>query len=195
MKFLFFLFTAALFLLSGCDEPDPASAPALTDQPEAAITYVIPAGEHFSNQSEYREMSVSYIKFRAMFDSSAVYETKDVGNQADINKLYGISDCATAHQINSARFGWVWNHNRLEIWAYVYADGQRQFRFVDAVSLNKFYQYQIAFTDSSYIFKVNNSVELSRSCKGTADGYKLYPYFGGDEPAPHEISIVIEDLK
>jgi hypothetical protein len=66
---------------------------------------------------------------------------------------------------------------------------------VDTVSLNEFHQYEIAFTDSSYLFKVNKTVELPRSCKSAADGYKLYPYFGGNEPAPHEVTIVIEDLQ
>jgi hypothetical protein len=119
----------------------------------------------------------------------------DPKNQADINKLYGVSDCATAHQQNSARFGWVWNNNRLEIWAYSYTNGQRKYAFVEAVSLNAYHTFEIAFTDTSYIFKVNDkTVALPRHCKGTAEGYKLYPYFGGDEPAPHEVTILIEDL-
>jgi hypothetical protein len=193
MKFLTLAFSVSLIFFTGCDELERITA---TNQPETGLTtYVIPAGEHYCSQSEYRKMNVSSIKFRARFDSSAIYETKAKNNQADINKLYGISDCGSSHQTNSARFGWVWNNNRLEIWAYIYADGQRQFRFVDSVSLNEFHQYEIAFTDSSYVFKVNNSVELPRGCKSEADGYKLYPYFGGDEAAPHEVTIVIEDLK
>jgi hypothetical protein len=190
MKFLTLLMAAAL-LLYGCDELEQ-----LTGEQEAGLTtYTIPAGEHYCTESGYQKMNVSSIKFRVLFDNSAVYETNAKENQADINKLYGVSDCGTSHQTNSARFGWVWNNNRLEIWAYAYADGQRQYRFVDTVSLNEFHQCEIAFTDSSYIFKVNNTVELPRSCKSKADGYKLYPYFGGDETAPHKVTIVIEDLK
>jgi hypothetical protein len=192
MKSLILLVAAALFLY-GCDELEQITG----NGPEAGLTtYTIPAGEHYCTESGYRKMNVSSIKFRALFDKSAVYETKAKENQADINKLYGVSDCGTSHQINSARFGWVWNNNRLEIWAYTYTDGQRQFRFVDTVSLNEFHQYEITFTDSSYIFKVNNNtVELPRSCKNAADGYKLYPYFGGNEAAPHKVTILIEDLK
>jgi hypothetical protein len=194
MKFLAFLSVAVLLLVSGCDELEQITT--LVDQPETELTtYIIPAGEHSCNHSKYKKVNASSFKFKALFDSSAVYATKSKKNQTDINKLYGISDCGTSHQANSARFGWVWNNNRLEIWAYIYADGQRQFHFVDSVTLNKFYQYEIAFTDSSYIFKVNNTVELPRSCKSAADGYKLYPYFGGDEAAPHKVTIVIEDVK
>jgi hypothetical protein len=56
--------------------------------------------------------------------------------------------------------------------------------------------YEIIFTDTEYIFHVDNStVSLPRHCSDDASGYKLYPYFGGDEAAPHEITIEIEDLE
>jgi len=32
------------------------------------------------------------------------------------------------------------------------------------------------------------------SSTATAVGYKLYPYFGGDEAAPHDINIWIKEL-
>jgi hypothetical protein len=198
MKYLLFLIAGAIFFLTSCAESEQVTVERQpTEQREVQPkTYVIAAGEHYCNESEFQKMTVSKIKFRAMFDRSAVYETKSKENQADINKLYGVSDCGTTHQINSARFGWVWNNNRLEIWAYTYADGQRHFSFVDTVSLDKFHEYEIAFTDSNYIFKLNDSiVELPRSCSNAADGYKLYPYFGGDETAPHEVTIAIEDLE
>ena len=32
------------------------------------------------------------------------------------------------------------------------------------------------------------------SATSKAEGYKLYPYFGGDESAPHDIFIYIKEL-
>ncbi|RDC63253.1 hypothetical protein AHMF7616_01854 [Adhaeribacter pallidiroseus] len=37
-------------------------------------------------------------------------------------------------------------------------------------------------------------MEMSRGCSGTSDKYKLFPYFGGDETAPHNIKIEIKEL-
>jgi hypothetical protein len=35
---------------------------------------------------------------------------------------------------------------------------------------------------------------LPRHCSGTYRRYRLYPYFGGDEVAPHDITIKITEL-
>jgi hypothetical protein len=35
---------------------------------------------------------------------------------------------------------------------------------------------------------------LPRHCSGNYTRYKLYPYFGGDELAPHKIEIKITEL-
>jgi hypothetical protein len=180
------------FVVFSCEELEQIRV----DEPEEkAVLYVIPSGEHYARQSAYRALKVSTIKFSAQFDNSAIYKTVDEKNQGDINKLYGVSDCNTPHQTNSARFGWRWYNNKLEIWAYAYVNTERKSTFITAVALNSSNVYELSFTNSSYIFKVNDvAVTLPRSCQNEADGYKLYPYFGGDEPAPHEIKIRIEDL-
>ncbi len=156
--------------------------------------YVIRQGEQHAVMS-FRETAVNTLQFKVLFDSSAIYQTLDPENQGDINKLYGVSDCGSYHHTNSARFGWRWYEGQLQIWAYTYMNGQRKPSFVDTVALNKFYTYEIQFSDDKYTFLLNDKkVELPRSCSGTATGYKLFPYFGGDEKAPHEISIWIEEL-
>lgn len=183
-------------LLLGCEieEEDPTS----NDQEEGAssVMFKIPAGSHYANQSSYQALSVQQLKFKARFNNSAIYKTIALENQGDINKLYGASDCATDHQKNSARFGWRWYQNALEIWAYTYANGKRKFALVGTVPLNSMNTYEILFTDTNYIFKLNNTeVSLPRHCISKTQGYKLYPYFGGDEVAPHEITIEIQDVK
>lgn len=183
-----------LMLLPSCEVVTDVAAidvkaPALPEE-----IYTIRKNEHHSI-NKIKKLSTSNLKFEAVFDSSAVYTTKKPANQGDINKLYGLSDCSSLHQSNSARFGWRWYQNRLEIHAYTYHKGSRNATFIAAVELGKPYVYELELHDSSYVFKVNaKQVSLPRACTGVVDSYQLYPYFGGDEVAPHDITISIKDL-
>jgi hypothetical protein len=180
------------------DQPAKTEEPADTD-PETQVkdqpTYLIRAGQHYADQSSFSALNPDTLRFKVMFDSSAIYTTTDPANQGDINKLYGMSDCNSHHQVNSARFGWRWYKGKLEILGYTYKESVRSYALVDAVSLNAWHEYEIIFEANEYIFTLNGkTVKLPRSCSGKGSGYKLFPYFGGDEPAPHDVSIWIEDL-
>ncbi len=54
----------------------------------------------------------------------------------------------------------------------------------------------IKLSGYNYIFTVNGvSVTFPRAnSTSTASGYQLYPYFGGNETAPHDITIYITNL-
>jgi hypothetical protein len=159
------------------------------------VHYFIKKGSHDSNQPLSLKENISILKFQAKFDSSAIYTSLTTNNQADINKLYGLSDCNSLHQVNSARFGWRWYNSRLEILAYTYTNKVRDFKLLGVASVNAYHDYKIEFTSTSYVFSFNGkTVTLPRNCSGNVNGYKLYPYFGGDEVAPHDASIWIKDL-
>ncbi|WP_086596533.1 hypothetical protein [Hymenobacter crusticola] len=161
-----------------------------------AITYLIKAGSH-ETTNPFKLLRKSQVRFVVTFDSSAVYRSKDTDNQADINKLYGMSDFNTFHQTNSARFGWRWYNNRLELMAYSYKNGVNSSDFITALELNKPYTCTLTLSDQKYIYQVEGqttSVEQSRRGSGIASGYQLYPYFGGDETAPHDVRIKIQEL-
>lgn len=97
--------------------------PTLPSTPTVSYTsYTIPAGAQYCEQEHFEAISTQGIAFTVLFDSSAVYSTKNASNQADINKLYGFSDNRAHHH-----------------------------------------------------------------------SYRLYPYFGGDEYAPHKITIKIRE--
>ncbi len=160
----------------------------------AFTTYTIRQNNHFANNN-FGIVKTDKIKFVAVFDESAIYTFIDKTNQADINKLYGFSDCSTGHQSNSARFGWRWYNNQLEILAYTYKNQQRFERFITVVDINKEYDYELEAVDNKYIFKLNGkTVEMARGCVGNYDKYKLFPYFGGNEVAPHEIKVKIKEV-
>lgn len=193
--------TSFIALFAACEkleqEPPKEETPK-QETPTESVTgikkYVIQEGEHHSTLS-FESIELDSLKFKVLFDSSAIYQTLERENQGDLNKLYGLSDCNSYHHTNSARFAWRWYQDKLEIWAYTYLNGERQFQFIENVSLDKFYECEIVFTDKKYLFRLNDKiVEMPRSCSAKAVGYKLFPYFGGDEAAPKDIRIWIEEL-
>ena len=157
--------------------------------------FIIPKGEHYALENDFRSTRVRQLKFSVVFDSSCIYNTAKGANSSDVNKLYGFSDCNTQHHVNSARFGWRWTGRELEILAYCYVDSVRQIKPLGTISIGKPAEMSISVEPESYVFELNGSAALMpRHCSGEyAEGYQLYPYFGGDETAPHEIRIRIRE--
>jgi hypothetical protein len=162
-NFVSVLYALLLIGVMGCDEliikPDPNK-----EESQDGIRYVIEEGGHdVSHFPSYQE-DVAILKFQAKFDSSAIYTAVKPNNQADINKLYGLSDCNSLHQTNSAHFGWRWYNNQLQILAYTYNNKERDFRLIGTASMNAYHQYKIEFTADGYIFSFDNkSVTMPRN--------------------------------
>ncbi|ARS34898.1 hypothetical protein [Pontibacter actiniarum] len=181
-------------LLSAC-ETITEVAPATSEQGHEPVVYTIRKGGHYSDKNSYRKVSTSRIKFEVTFNSTAVYTTVAANNQADINKLYGLSDCNSSHHTNSARFGWRWYNNRLELLAYTYLNQQWDYKVLGEVAIGKPLVCELRMEEGQYTFVLDgHEVVMPRACNGPGDGYQLYPYFGGDEVAPHDIQIEIKEL-
>jgi hypothetical protein len=160
------------------------------------IKYTIRAGKHYSDQNDFRHINYAELKFIVRFDSSAIYQTISPENQEDINKLYGFSDNNEEHHLFSARIGWRWSDGALRLFSYVYNNGTASFTELGTTTIGNEDTCSIKVNGSSYIFKVNNITKIipRASTTATAIGYQLYPYFGGDEAAPHDIYIRIKEL-
>jgi hypothetical protein len=161
------------------------------------VKYVIPKGEHFATTNSYKSVETTELKFTVRFDSSCIYRTKDPDNQWDINKLYGFSDNDAMHHQFSARFGWRWSEGALRVFAYTYNSGERTSKELAVVPIGKDVHCSIKVSGASYVFSVNEKKEIMprQSKTVVAKGYQLYPYFGGDEVAPHEVRILIKEEK
>ena len=157
--------------------------------------FVIHEGNHYCEDNNYRKVETDEFKFTVKFDSSAIYQTALLENQEDINKLYGFSDNEADHHIFSARFGWRWSNQALRLFTYVYNSSELSFQEIGTIEIGREYTCSIKVTATSYIFSVNGkTIETPRaSITAMAKGYKLYPYFGGDEGAPHDIQIRIQE--
>jgi hypothetical protein len=160
------------------------------------IKYVIKAGQQYSEQSVFQQTNYDELKFVVKFDSSAIYRTLSPNNQLDINKLYGFADNNDDHHHFSARFGWRWSDGALRLFAYTYNKGEMNYEELTTVDIGAEYTCAIKVSGSQYIFSLNGQTKsMPRfSTTTTAIGYKLYPYFGGDETAPHDIRIFIKEF-
>jgi hypothetical protein len=159
------------------------------------IKYTIQQGQNNCDGNTYVSTSYSELNFIAKFDSTAIYTNVNSDNQLDINKLYGFSDNNSSHQQFSARFGWGWSNNALRLYGYVYNDGIRSSKELGTVAIGAENNCSIKVNLKSYVFTLNGKVDsLPRTSPTTlATGYKLYPYFGGDETAPHNVYIWIKE--
>jgi hypothetical protein len=195
-KLLFYLLT--VMLLSSCQKVIDTLANVTNPTSYDYVAYTIPAGQQYSNPSPFRSVQTSEMKFVVKFDSSAIYTNVNPVNQYDINKLFGFSDNNADHQDYSARFGWRWSDGALRLFAYTYNKGARASRELGTVAIGAEISCSIKVADSTYIFSIGDKAittmpRLSTTPQG--QGYQLYPYFGGDELAPHNINISIKQVK
>jgi hypothetical protein len=194
-----FLGSIFLFLLSSCDK----SRETLTtiehpgNSSPQFIKYTIGSGQQYSDQNIFKQTNYNELKFIVKFDSTAIYQTVSSDNQLDVNKLYGFSDNNDQHHNFSARFGWRWSNGALRLFGYVYNNGIFSYEELGAINIGTEYSCSIKVTPTHYIFTLNEgSINMPRaSTTATAVGYKLFPYFGGDEAAPHDINIWIKELE
>lgn len=197
MKTVFYQFVQCVFFVFvfiSCTKPVIETTQMQVNQ-ESFKAYVIPKGAHYCNQSTVNQLNINEMHFSVQFDSSAVYSTSSPDNQYDINKLWGFTE-GTDNHLNSARLGWGYNENKLKLYGYAYADGQRNSVEICSIDLNTQIDCSIKIATGLYLFTVNGkTLSLPRSVLGTNTiGYQLYPYFGGDETAPHDIQILIKTV-
>ncbi len=155
--------------------------------------YTINKGAHGSTP-KVELLQSKELNFKAIFNESAIYTSSIPENQHDINKLLGFSDCNTQHHQNSARIGWRWLDGKLEIFAYCYVNGERITQYLGETALHEARTYSIVITKEQYVFEMEGYDQVVIPRSNVCDSgvfYMLFPYFGGDEKAPHDIDIGI----
>jgi len=158
-------------------------------------TYLLAKGDHYNHLRRFSLFDGNTLHFEFIFDSTAIYTSTKPENQADWNKLMGFSDCNSLHQTNSVRLVWRWYQNELQIGEYRYLDGEREYSLISTVPLNEKNSGRIVTQNDQYQITVNDvEVTRERSCTERNTGYWLFPYFGGDETAPHNISIRVRHI-
>lgn len=181
-KKVWFIFSFMVLFNGGCSKAQPVIE-----------TFTIKKGDHYSYHAH--KVVGNTIKYDVLFEPSCAYNLGNA-NQYDVNKLFGFNACNSLHHENSARFGWVYLDGIIEIYAYVYENGVRDIEQIATVNINEWNSFELINTGASYAFKVNNTLYIwdkENPCV-TKYNYMLYPYFGGDEVAPHDIHIQFKSL-
>jgi len=190
VKWLYLIAVMTFATVISCDLP--------FDEESASRDFLIRQGEHYSTPRLMETMDSGIIKFKATFDESARYTLDDPSMQSNKNKLMGFSDCSSLHHENSARFGWQWFNEQLQIYAYCYVDSVRVEEFLQTIDINEENLYEITKTGEQYIFYINGDRKTAISRSGHCESgvsYVLYPYFGGSVPAPHDVRVRIEMIQ
>jgi hypothetical protein len=139
-----------------------------------------------------------HISFSAKFNSNCLYDLHNVDNW-DANKLYGISTSYN-HMIQSARIGWrCLDGKNIEILTFVH--DEHKFlnpEVLGTVAPDEWFDCKIVVKEYSFVFyftknKTTNIIVAPKQSKGWKFKYKLYPYFGGNETAPHDMNIYIKN--
>lgn len=164
------------------------------------VTFRIPAGKHSSRPFRFGLWwAKTAFKWRVKFDESCRYNLIGA-DQLDTNKLVGIGYLPHHHK-NSARFGWRYDTHtgRIELLAYCYIGGRRAIKPLCQVEIGKEYELYLKVLATCYYFEVKESgssvvlgFEWVNHFHDKKFKFGLWPYFGGQAVAPHEMKIQIE---
>jgi hypothetical protein len=156
------------------------------------MIFLTKKGSHYCDQYFYRFINLlnnkPQLKYLVVFSESCRY-TLNTEDQQDINKLFGFSLGFNHHQ-DSARFGWFFKDDVIHLYAYIYDRGVRKFNFIQTVKIGEEHVLTLKDEGDNWSFLVDNQTELKMKKSSKFKwGYKLWPFFGGNNPAPHDINI------
>jgi hypothetical protein len=141
------------------------------------------------------------LTFEVCFKESCKYDLKN-DDQLDVNKLFGRS-YGINHHDNSIRVGWRYNPliGKIMLYSYCYANGVRKISHLQNVEVEETFFIKIKhdLTPSIIISGTKNDrpgVYMLRwmPWKLKKFGYKLFPYFGGNSTAPHNMSVYLKEM-
>lgn len=159
----------------------------------------IKKGKHYPKGLHFGVTFKKHIEFICSFDKSCLYDLEDNDNY-DVNKLYGFST-TWFHHVQSARLGWrCLDGKHIQIVTYSYNDGVRSLDDIDVlgeVLPDEEFKCRISDEENSYMytFVILDRPDTLRIARDKKEKdwfifhYLLYPYFGGNRTAPHNMKI------
>ena len=112
----------------------------------------------------------------------------------DVNKLIGFSDCDRHHSQYSCRVGWRASGDSIELLIYKRDDNNIEFKLLKKVYSDQIVNVTLDFKDTIYTSCIDGICDtLVRPCPDwSGRKYSLFPFFGGQETAPHKMKIRIK---
>lgn len=164
--------------------------------------YLIKRGKHSAKGLNVGITLSRKLSFRAKFDDSCIYHFGDVDDR-DINKLFGFSTTWFHHK-QSARVGWRCVGNKIEVVTYSYNGGKRENNETDVLGVvepGELFYCTIEDTEKDYVYTFKKGFDENVTVKWDAKKkdwfffhYLLFPYFGGNKVAPHDMKIYLEKI-
>jgi hypothetical protein len=197
------LFLATLIAFATALAPAEAHAATLPD-----ATFTINQGKHESGSilSGPRLFCLSTrvdrtVSFKVLFTSTCEYQTQNAANQGDWNKVMGITTL-DIHK-NSIRLGWRWlpAERKIELGFYGYAKGQRIMQPLTKVNLDEWATVELRMHRGGLSAVANGTRhEVSQSLGfssffPTPTWVLRTAYFGGDETAPHAMTLRVKEIR
>ena len=175
---LVFLVAICLYSFSSIAKPSP--------------NVVIPQGKHKKTRLPRMVRNINLHSFEVTFTESCRYELGN-DNQNDSNKIGGYS--VGHHHKNSIRLGWNYNPQKglIILRDYRYVNGVRSFKKIGELPIGEKVYIEISPEPTYLKTKDCRAIHISNQALGKGFGYKVNPYFGGQEVAPHKIEILYEN--
>ncbi|MEI7725032.1 MAG: hypothetical protein WCK09_07995 [Bacteroidota bacterium] len=168
--------------------------------------YLIKKGNHYCSMSIFEKLGAigwkikkHTVKFR--FHPDCYWAPERNNDDSDLNKLTGISYGMNVHS-NSVRLTWRPDFNNpgtIEIFGYTYDEAAVAPKFsslkITSVQVGQLVDACIVSDGNHYDFTVNK-VTASMPNTNTDPNLclRLYPYFGGNNTAPQDMTIDIDYL-
>lgn len=151
--------------------------------------YRIEKGSHYSKGRILSSIHGNRLLFDAVFTKECLHDS----TIKDLNKLYGFIDVNSSVHRNSARFAWVSTGKKIDIYVYLYRDGVRHFEKIGETLPEERHSFEIRAKRNRYTFKFDSVERSFNRWHYTDHGtrLRLYPYFGGNLPAPNDMLILI----
>ena len=154
----------------------------------------IPAGQHAPFRLPSFVWSMQVIRYDVLFTDTCMYRINEQ-DRGDINKLFGIGYWPHHHK-NSVRFGWNYKGgDDIAIYAYWYLNGERASKYLGYVKIGMRHTFAIMPSEKWHTLQVQGrGIACTVPVPGARYGYHLRPYFGGNQVAPHDITIMMDKL-
>lgn len=156
-------------------------------------TYTIKQGNYKIENRKLSRVNSDHLWFHFTFTENHKYlsEIPDDQNRLDINKLYGLTS-SKIHE-NSCRIGWrEFNNGNFEVLGYWYLDGVRKWKHLYEAEVGELLEMEVTnFGD--YRFYCNGE-QFIIPAKEFNKSYRAWPFFGGQNAAPHDMYFKIKGM-
>jgi len=156
------------------------------------MKFTIKKGKHYScfNLDKLQPFA-SKRKGKVNFSLPCWYPRSSV-EYTGLNKLTGLAQFLGIHE-NSGRLVWhpdFENPGIIEIYGYVYSDGERTEKKIDNAVCGAEYEYSVIYSNTmqSWIFEFNGQ-KLLMGGKRPKLPVKCFPYFGGKSVSPNTMTV------